>query len=57
MTDPLQLADAMKSLYKMWKSANGAKVEEWYDNWYQTNKDTYMFTGDVYDALGAPYEK
>jgi len=42
---------------EIWNSANGKKVEEWYDAWYQENKDDYMFTEDVYDAFGAPYEK
>ncbi len=54
------MEDAQKVLdqcNQMWQSANGQKVEDWYDSWYQANKDTYMFTEDVYDAFGAPYEK
>ena len=55
-----KMEDAQKVLdqaNQMWESAGGKKVEEWYDAWYQENKDTYMFTDDVYDAFGAPYEK
>ena len=55
-----KMEDAQKTLdqaNQMWESAGGKKVEEWYDAWYQENKDTYMFTDDVYDAFGAPYEK
>ena len=55
-----KMEDAQKTLdqaNQMWESAGGKKVEEWCDAWYQENKDTYMFTDDVYDAFGAPYEK
>jgi putative aldouronate transport system substrate-binding protein len=33
----------------IWKKSDGQKVEEFYANWYKENKDTWVFTKDLYD--------
>ncbi|HZG86469.1 extracellular solute-binding protein [Paenibacillus sp.] len=31
-----------------WNQAGGKKLEEWYKNWYQENKDSWLFMQDLY---------
>ncbi|WP_309119267.1 extracellular solute-binding protein [Paenibacillus sp.] len=31
-----------------WDAAGGKKLEEWYKNWYQENKDSWLFMEDLY---------
>ncbi|HZG78049.1 MAG TPA: extracellular solute-binding protein [Paenibacillus sp.] len=31
-----------------WDQAGGKKLEEWYKNWYQENKDSWLFMEDLY---------
>lgn len=33
----------------IWKKSDGQKVEQFYINWYKENKDTWVFTKDLYD--------
>lgn len=33
----------------LWKKSDGQKVEDFYANWYKENKDTWVFTEDLYD--------
>lgn len=40
---------AMKDALSAWKDADGAKVDEWFNDWYQENKDTAVFTEDIYE--------
>jgi putative aldouronate transport system substrate-binding protein len=32
-----------------WKKSDGEKLEKWYADWYAANKDTWVFTKDLYD--------
>ena len=43
--------NVLKQVQDIWSSANGQKVEERYDAWYQENKDSYMFTDDVLNRV------
>ncbi|MCU6712028.1 extracellular solute-binding protein [Paenibacillus sp. J5C_2022] len=40
---------AMEDMQTAWKEAGGAKVDEWFDNWYQENKETAVLTEDIYE--------
>ncbi|TLS52785.1 extracellular solute-binding protein [Paenibacillus antri] len=31
-----------------WDASGGKKLEEWYKNWYQENKDSWLFMEDLY---------
>ncbi|WP_199624679.1 extracellular solute-binding protein [Paenibacillus alkalitolerans] len=39
---------AMKDLIDAWEKSGGKKLEEWYANWYQENKDKWIFMKDLY---------
>lgn len=41
-----QAAADAKSL---WKKSDGEKLEKWYADWYAANKDSWVFTKDLYD--------
>ncbi|WP_168120452.1 extracellular solute-binding protein [Paenibacillus sp. HB172176] len=40
---------AMQDMQTAWKQAGGEKVDEWFDNWYQENKETAVLTKDIYE--------
>lgn len=39
---------AMADAKDLWEKSGGGKLEEWYANWYQENKDTWVFAEDLY---------
>ncbi|XEC96231.1 extracellular solute-binding protein [Paenibacillus tarimensis] len=39
---------AMKDLLDAWDKSGGKKLEEWYADWYQENKDKWIFMKDLY---------
>ncbi|TLS52755.1 extracellular solute-binding protein [Paenibacillus antri] len=42
---------AMKDAMALWESSGGKKVDEWYRNWYEANKDSWPFNKDLYTGL------
>ncbi|WP_168120771.1 extracellular solute-binding protein [Paenibacillus sp. HB172176] len=40
---------AVEDAKSLWSKSNGQKVEDFYANWYKENKDTWVFTKDIYD--------
>ncbi|MDF2924533.1 MAG: hypothetical protein K0R57_3447 [Paenibacillaceae bacterium] len=40
---------AVKDAQGAWEKASGGKVDDWYKQWYKENKDTAIFTKDIYD--------
>jgi putative aldouronate transport system substrate-binding protein len=39
---------AYKDATNAWNQASGKKVEDWYRQWYQENKDKWVFTPELY---------
>ncbi len=39
---------AIKDNQANWESAGGAKVDAWYEEWYQSHKDTSIMAKDIY---------
>lgn len=33
----------------LWEKSDGGKLEQWYADWYEKNKDTWVFTEDIYE--------
>lgn len=44
-------AQAVKDAQAAWETSNGAKVEAWYKEWFQTNKDSILLTKDYYEFI------
>jgi putative aldouronate transport system substrate-binding protein len=40
---------AVEDAKALWSKSEGQKVEDFYANWYRENKDTWVFTEDLYD--------
>lgn len=40
---------AVKDARTAWEKASGSKVDDWYKQWYKENKDSAIFTLDLYD--------
>jgi putative aldouronate transport system substrate-binding protein len=43
------VAKAAEDAKTLWKKSDGDKLEQWYADWYAENKDTWVFTEDLYD--------
>lgn len=39
---------ALKDAMDVWEKAGGKKVDDWYKDWYQKNKDTWPMNKDIY---------
>ncbi len=42
---------ALTEAQDLWTKSGGAKLEEWYAQWYQENKDTWVFADDLYSMV------
>ncbi|MDF2925202.1 MAG: hypothetical protein K0R57_4116 [Paenibacillaceae bacterium] len=42
---------AVEDARNAWKMSNGSKIDEWYEEWYRSNKDTAVLVKDLYTAL------
>ncbi|WP_168122590.1 extracellular solute-binding protein [Paenibacillus sp. HB172176] len=42
---------ALQESQAAWDRAGGAKIDEWYENWYNENKDTAFLTKDMYKFM------
>ena len=45
---------ALQESQAAWDRAGGAKIDEWYENWYNENKDTAFLTKDLYKFVPTP---
>lgn len=43
------VAKAVEDAKTLWNKSDGQKVEQFYADWYKENKDTWVFTKDLYD--------
>ncbi|MGG1515547.1 extracellular solute-binding protein [Paenibacillus oryzisoli] len=41
---------AVKNAKDIWTKAGGSKVDEWFQNWYKTNKDKAITVNDIYEV-------
>lgn len=39
---------AMAEAQELWKQSGAGKLEEWFADWYEENKDTWVFAEDIY---------
>jgi putative aldouronate transport system substrate-binding protein len=39
---------AIKTAQDIWTKAGGSKVDDWFQNWYKTNKDSAITVADIY---------
>ncbi|MFB9279093.1 extracellular solute-binding protein [Cohnella cellulosilytica] len=42
---------ALTEAQDLWTKSGGAKLEQWYAQWYQENKDTWVFADDLYSMV------
>lgn len=47
---------ALKDAQDAWSKAGGAQVEDWYKNWYETNKDKAFLAKDAIEISKKQYE-
>ncbi|MCS7461318.1 extracellular solute-binding protein [Paenibacillus doosanensis] len=43
------IEQALKDAQDAWSKAGGAQVEEWYKNWYQTDRNNSILANDIFD--------
>ncbi len=43
------LDEAVQQIKDLWYSSGGQKAEDWHKNWYQENKDKWVFMDDIYE--------
>lgn len=47
--DSYSVEQAVADAKDAWEKASGGKVDDWYRQWYRENKDTAIFTKDIYE--------
>ncbi|MDR6549042.1 extracellular solute-binding protein [Paenibacillus qinlingensis] len=48
VTPSISAEQAIKTSQDIWNKAGGPKVDEWFQNWYKTNKDKAILVTDIY---------
>jgi putative aldouronate transport system substrate-binding protein len=48
VTPAITAEQAIKTSQDIWNKAGGTKVDEWFQNWYKTNKDKAILVTDIY---------
>lgn len=42
---------AVQNLQEIWKQAGGIRIDDWYRQWYEENKDTAILIKDIYNMV------
>ncbi|MGG1556363.1 extracellular solute-binding protein [Paenibacillus ferrarius] len=50
VTPNMTAEQAVKNAKDIWTKAGGSKVDEWFQNWYKTNKDKAITVNDIYEV-------
>ncbi|MDF2923014.1 MAG: family 1 extracellular solute-binding protein [Paenibacillaceae bacterium] len=49
--DKYTIQQAVQDAQDNWRKGDGKEIEEWYKNWYTTNKDNTMLPKDIYEII------
>lgn len=52
-----KVEQALKDAQDTWKKSNGQSIEDWYKNWYNTNKNEAFLAKDIFAVVKEQQEK